>query len=237
LGLGARLSRSELLDELTARIAAVEREHPVRVAIDGIDGAGKTTLADELVAPLTARGRHVIRAGVDSFHHPAGRRHRRGAASAEGYFHDSFDYPGLRDALLLPLGPGGDCHIRRAIFDYRRDAVVEAPRETAPPDSVLLFDGVFLLRPELRDFWDLSIFVRAGFDVTLARAEVRDVDYLGGVAAVRQRYNTRYIPGQALYLESVRPEVHASFVVHNDDPARPILVRRGALKRTARRSS
>jgi hypothetical protein len=36
-------------------IAAVERPHPARVALDGVDGAGKTHLADELVGPLSRR--------------------------------------------------------------------------------------------------------------------------------------------------------------------------------------
>jgi hypothetical protein len=40
----------------------------VRVAIDGVDGVGKTTLADELVAPLQLLGRDVIRASIDGFH-------------------------------------------------------------------------------------------------------------------------------------------------------------------------
>jgi hypothetical protein len=34
--------------------------HPVRVAVDGVDAAGKTSLADELVGPLAARGRTVL---------------------------------------------------------------------------------------------------------------------------------------------------------------------------------
>jgi cytidylate kinase len=38
--------------ELAERILAVERPHPVRVAIDGCSAAGKTTFADGLVGLL-----------------------------------------------------------------------------------------------------------------------------------------------------------------------------------------
>lgn len=41
------MTREQLLSVLAHRISAVERTHPVRVAIDGVDAAGKTTLADE----------------------------------------------------------------------------------------------------------------------------------------------------------------------------------------------
>ena len=39
------LARSEVLRALAAAIVAVERSHPVRVAIDGVDAAGKLYLS------------------------------------------------------------------------------------------------------------------------------------------------------------------------------------------------
>ena len=110
-------ARMNALNHLAALIAAIKLPHPVRVAIDGIDAAGKTTLADELVAPIEARGRPVIRASIDGFHRPRPARYERGANSPEGYYHDSFDYAALRAALLEPLGPRGNRAYRRAVFD------------------------------------------------------------------------------------------------------------------------
>jgi hypothetical protein len=37
----------------------------------------------------------------------------------------------------------------------------------ASPDVVLVFDGVFLLRPQLNDAWDLRIFLKVDFQETL----------------------------------------------------------------------
>ena len=218
------MERSGLLAELVGRIDRVECGHPVRVGIDGVDAAGKTTLADELVAPLEAVGREVVRASVDGFHNPAAVRMRLGVESAEGYFRDSFDHTGLIEALLEPLGPGGDRRYRRAVFDHRSDSAVDPPLFEAAVDAVLLFDGVFLHRPELRDFWDFSVFVRAGFDVTVKRAEERDRELFGSAENVRARYERRYVPGQQLYLSEVRPERLATVVVDNDDPVDPEIV-------------
>jgi len=215
-----RVTRAELLAELATRIDATRRPHPVRVAIDGVDAAGKTTLADELVAPLERLGRSVIRASVDRFHNPAAVRRRRGDGG-ESYFRDCFDYAGLEAALLEPLGPGGSRRYRRAIFDHRADEALHADLEIAAADAVLLFDGIFLLRPELRSHWDFSIFVNATFDVTLARARVRDRELFGSDDALRERYRERYLPGQQLYLDEVDPERLASVVIANDDPTDP----------------
>jgi uridine kinase len=92
---------------------------------------------------------------------------------------------------------------------------------TAPADAVLLLDGVFLLRPELIDRWDLSIFVSAAFEQILDRARMRDLVRLGSAAEVERRFRTRYIPAQKLYFTTARPAGHADIVVHNDEPRRP----------------
>jgi uridine kinase len=221
------MRRPELLELLGGLLLERKPPHPLRVAIDGPDDAGKTTLADELAEQLAGR-RQVIRAGIDGFHNPRELRYRRGPDSPEGYFLDSFDYEALRGLLLEPLGPGGSRRYRRALFDYRADEKVAAPEEEASPDAVLLFDGVFLLRPELRALWDSSIFVHADFDEIVRRAEARDRELMGGVEAVRERYRSRYIPGQKLYFSRCAPQEIADVVIDNTDPGKPKLSRIGS---------
>ena len=48
--MGDPAARSAVVAELARLIAAEIRPHPLRVALDGRSAAGKTTLADELVA-------------------------------------------------------------------------------------------------------------------------------------------------------------------------------------------
>ncbi len=217
------MDRVQLVDEIANAIAGVKRPHPVRVAIDGVSVAGKTVLAEELVAPLERRGRVVIRASVDGFHNPRRIRQRRGAMSPEGYYLDSFDYAALKEELLEPLGPGGNLTFRPAVFDFLTDSGVESPLSTADRDAVLLFDGIFLLRPQLREQWDFRIFVDATFEVTVGRALTRDLSLFGTREAVLERYGLRYVPGERRYLEEVSPADVADCVVGNDDPLDPTL--------------
>jgi uridine kinase len=217
------MSRDALVECLADAVDAVRRPHPVRVAVDGPDAAGKTTLADELGEALLGRGRPVIRASVDGFHRPRADRYRQGEDSPQGYYEDSFDLPALRHALLDPLGPGGDRRYRVAVFDHRADAPVSHPPSVAPDDAVLLCDGVFLQRPELLTSWDLRIFVATAFEEVLRRALVRDASLLGSREAVERRYRVRYIPGQERYVGAVRPRELAHLVVDNDDVSRPRL--------------
>jgi uridine kinase len=188
--------RRRMLARLADEIVAVRVEHPTRVGVDGVDAAGKTTLANELAGVLESLGRIVVRASTDSFHRPAKERYARGRDSPEGYYRDSFDYPSLR----------------RYVLESQR-----------PADALLVLDGVFLARPELADCWDYRVFVAIGEDESARRGVARDAWFLGGEEEARRLYEQRYVPGQRLYLEEVRPVESADAVVDNSDPARPRL--------------
>jgi uridine kinase len=209
--------RARCLAGIARRILRLAPPHPTRVAIDGPDAAGKTVLADELAEELAASGRQVIRASIDGFHRPRTERYRLGAYSPAGYFRDSFDYAALRSALLDPLGPGGSLTVRRRVFDSTTDLAIQSEAQTAAPDSILVFDGVFLLRAELRDCWDYSVFVDVSFVETMRRALARDLPLFGSPAEIERRYEKRYIPGQRLYFRLERPRDRADALVENED--------------------
>ena len=181
--------RTAVLAAVATRIDALPR--PALVGVDGVTAAGKTTFADELVALVSPP---AVRISVDDFHRPEAERHARGRGP-ESYYHDTFDLPGVREAL------------------GRVDA-----------QAVAIVDGVFLLRPELADLWDLTIFLAVDRAVALERAIVRDAARMNGVEAARARYASRYVPGETLYLEAVDPETRADIVVDTIDPRRPRLI-------------
>jgi uridine kinase len=218
------MSRVAFVTALGERIASEVRPHPVRVAIDGRSAAGKTILADELVAPVERLGRPVIRASIDGFHRPAAQRRRRGPLSPEGYYLDTIDYPAVRAALLDPLGPGGSRRYRTRVWDLAGDAPYDEPERVAPEDGVLLVDGVFLLRPELDGAWDLRVFVDVDPEHSLARGLARDARRFGSPADAAERYRLRYVPGEDLYLAADRPKERADLVVDNRRPEAPRLL-------------
>ena len=95
------------------------------------------------------------------------------------------------------------------------------PATVAAIHAVLLFDGVFLLRKELFDRWDLRIFVSADFENALHRSRIRDQTPQMSADEVEHRYRRRYIPSQQFYLKTIRPADHADIIVHNNDPLHP----------------
>ena len=116
------------------------------------------------------------------------------------------------DAFHHP-SPGGSGRFRRAIFDVDADGVVDAPEEQAAPGSILLFDGIFLHRPELRGYWDFSVFLHVEW---VRNHRVRHQP---------DQARPRYSEGQALYLRECRPDERASVLIDHDDLDRPLIVR------------
>jgi uridine kinase len=217
-------TRGEFVSRLAEAISSVTTTHPLRVAIDGPPASGKTTLADELAVVLRAQGRDVIRATIDDFLVNRAQRYRRGRYSPEGCYFDAHDRAALCRVLLDPLGPAGDRRFQHAVFDSDTDTPSSPPTSTAPADAVLLFDGVFLLRPELIDQWDLRIFVSVPLEQTVDRATRRGTTPAGSTADtadIERSWRDRYIPAQQLYFAKDRPTDHADIIVYNDRLHRP----------------
>lgn len=210
----------DLADRLAGVVSDLAaNKHRLTVAVDGPDAAGKTTLARQIASRLTAP---VIPVSVDSFHRPRQDRYRRGELSAEGYYRDSFDYQAITGQCLTPFRNGAPT-IRTAAYDFRSNTS-RANEAAVPATAILMFDGVFLLRPELASFWDLAIYLRVSPDTTLRRALTRDVGLFGSAAEICRRYLRRYLPGQALYQADAAPEESAHIIIGNNDPWNPVII-------------
>jgi uridine kinase len=123
----------------------------VVVAIDGPGGAGKSTLAAALAQSLGA----VVVTG-DDFYRVLNPAERLALGPEAGYMR-YFDWERLRAQVLQPVRSGRVARYER--FDWglqRLGAQVEVPAL-----GVILVEGVYSFRPELRPFYDWSIFVEA----------------------------------------------------------------------------
>ncbi len=215
------MTPSLFLNALAERISHRTGRGILRVAITGVDGVGKTRLADLLTERICRNGPEVIRAGIDGFHNPRARRYARGRYSPEGFYRDSFDLDALRRELLDPLSPGGSGRYRTAWFDHTTDSRVEAEERVASVDAILLVDGIFLLQPALVSYWDLTILLDAPFEVAFRRLAARD----GGDSDANTKSNRRYRDGQMLHFDECRPRERADILVDYADFDDPEIVR------------
>ena len=225
----AALFQNGVMDARAAALSEVADALPnpsslgrhVLVGVDGVDGSGKTTFADELARTLEGRGDRSLRVSLDDFHHPRSIRHRLGRDSPEGFWLDSYDYAAFLDRVVRPLRGDGDGRYRRASHDLESDQYVDPPAVEAGPPCVVLVDGLFLQRSELRAAWDAVVFLDADFAVSVGRMAQRDGSDPDPAAAS----NRRYVEGQRIYFRECDPQGRADILVDHNDIARPRVVR------------
>jgi uridine kinase len=210
------MARPACLDHLAANIAAVRLT--IRFESPSTRRWRRQMPRRELVTPL-ARPEDDHSRLNRLLHWPRAYRHRRGADSPEATL----------DRLIAALKQRCSIHLgrrrpafRTATFDHGADRAVDAPDQVAAADAILLFDGVFLHRPELTDSWDVRIWVEAPFEVTVPRAVRRDAAG-EDAAGIEAKYRRRYVPGQNLYLTQCRPREAAHVIVNNTDFDQPEL--------------
>jgi uridine kinase len=212
-------SRSALVDDVAARVVGAPGRRVV--VVDGPTGAGKTSFAHEVGEAVERRGRPVLRASLDDFKRPWAERHRYDRESGEGYYRNAFDLGRVRTELVAAF------RTTDAVALCGIDPITQvdhgSQRDPVGPEDVLLVDGVFALRPELVDLWDLSVRLVVPPELALTRGIGRDTDREGTDAA-RRVHATRYAPAERCYVRQADPDHRADLLVDNADLDRPLVL-------------
>ena len=139
------------LQELTALIEALAARAPLTmVAIEGPSGAGKSTLSRTLHGLLPDS--QVV--DLEFFYSDVGVDPPDGLSPEECY-EQHVDWRALDAQVLRPLrrGEPGRYQLYDWIAEKRTDWVEVRPR------GIVLVDGLYAMRPELMDFYDLTVYV------------------------------------------------------------------------------
>ena len=178
----------------------------VRIGIDSAIDADGDELAARVVQRLSSGAvpAHRLRAG--DFLRPRSLRLEFGRDPAAGYEH-WYDVAALRREALDHLGPGGDGSWLPRLRDPQTDRSIRVGREQASPRSVIVLDGRFLLRPELRTSLDLVVHLEVSRPARRRRAPGDDAPLALGA--------------WDYYLAVCNPEQMADLVVRFDHPRRP----------------
>lgn len=220
--LPASEERTALIATVADMVAALG-PGALRVAVDGLTGAGKTSFGHELAAALRAAGRATMRASMDDFRYPwrRAREHGYDRVSGEGYYRNAYDFGAARDLLLGPAGPSGSGEVVLCGHDPLTGVDHRDKKISAPRGAILIVDSVFAFRPEYNDCWEYRIWL----DVDPETA--RDSAAEGGEEAARL-HRDRYHAAEMIYLAEIDPPSRADIIIDNRDFKRPrILTRRG----------
>jgi uridine kinase len=183
-----------MIEDLQRRIAALQGRTRL-VGIDGLGGAGKTTLAKELQRRLS----EAVVVHMDDFYRDMDDMERR-LLSPEQACKQSFDWERLRDQVLIPLREEQTACYRR--YDWVRCRLEESHR--VEPDSVVIIEGIGSTRTELRGYYDLRVWVQTSREACLERQYARGHG--------NEDWIPRWRLSEEYYEEHHRPQAHADVV-------------------------
>ena len=233
-------ARTRMLETVADRVIACGRDR-LLVGIDGRSGVGKSTFADELAGVIESRGVATVRSTTDLFHRPLAERMRLGPTSATSYYEDSHQLSVIVDELLTPFRDGASTVLVGA-FDEPSD--LPQPRAAnVPAHAVLVFDGLFVNRPEFRSFWNVSVLLRADRRCDASWLDYLESDLPTDVTAradeldrrlARARW-PRYRRGWRSYADSIQT-TPIDFEINNEDFTRPSIQTTQPLNSTSPRA-
>jgi len=123
--------------------------------------------------------------------------------------------------LLNPLKSEFGAKYKTKYFNVETDKFVESEFQIFETKSILIFDGIFLHRKELIDYWDFSIFLKVSRQETLKRIFKRDKK---GSTDIKASSNKRYVEGQKIYFEKEKPMQKATIIIDNENFDKPKII-------------
>ncbi|WBX75664.1 hypothetical protein PG911_13495 [Tenacibaculum ovolyticum] len=212
------MKEKETFELIKTSILSIQekKDKPIRIAINGIEGTGKTVLAEKLTKYLNSENLNAIQVSIDGFHFNKEVRYKQGRNSAKGYYEDSYDEIVFVEKVLKSSQTDSP-NYTIATHNLETDEYLSLEPIKLENNSILITDGAYLFKPNYRNHWDLKIYLKTSFEIAMKRGVERDKDSLGGVELTKEKYEKRYHESSRMYLAENEPEKIADIVIDNSD--------------------
>jgi len=184
----------------------IERINPIVIGIAGGSGSGKTTVAQEILARVGAE--HIVFLPHDAYYKDFGNLSFSQRAAI------NFDHPdSLETSLLIEhikqLKIGNP--IKLPIYDFKTHSRT-MKTILVEPQPVILVDGILIFaESQLREMFDVKIFVDTADDLRFIRRLQRDISERGRtVNSVIAQYQQTVRP---MHMEFVEPSKRYADVI------------------------
>lgn len=180
-------------------------KRPYIVAIDGLSGAGKTTLVKHLERILE----NVVVIHIDDHIVERSKRYNTGHAQWFEYYQLQWDTKFLKEQLFQKIRQNVPS-IKLTFHNKEEDTHFEQTINISG-SSMIIIEGVFLLRDEWKSFYDYIVFLDCPKEMRYARVIQRDT-YIGDKEERLHKYTIRYWVAEEYYLEKQNPIKRAHYI-------------------------
>ena len=201
------MNAAKITDEIMKRRST---DKTFMVGLDGLGGAGKSTVAEEVRKLLAEKGVNAEIFHIDDFIHPKAVRYNDDYPQWEQYYYLQWRYDHFLEAVAGPVRQGRELPPVE-LYDKDNDTYFVKSIQI-PVGSVVLTEGIFLQREVLECAFDYMIYFDVPEEERLRRVLLRD-GYIGDERAIREKYENRYFPAERFYAGKYSPAEKADTVL------------------------
>ena len=199
------------IQELKEQILTISRNKRLTViGIDGLGGAGKSTLAGNLFEELK-QTHHTIVFHIDDFITDRSTRYNDDYPEWKCYYDLQWRYDYFVNDVIRKIADPSCDHIEAELYDKEKDSYYKETYTVKDP-TIIIIEGVFLQRKELQNIYDYMIYIDIPEEIRLSRVLGRDT-YIGNDTQITEKYVNRYFPAEDYYIETFQPVERADYVI------------------------
>lgn len=186
-------------EELVSSIISMPRKQStLLIGIDGCGGSGKSTFANEFKEKCS----NVTVVHMDDFYLPSSQLMK--ADPKQKPIGADFDWKRILNQVLEPISQNQEGSYQR--YDWEADEL--AGWHTVPVGGTVIIEGVYSIRNELANKYDMTIWVDCPRETRLSRGLERDGE------EARDMWENNWMISEDLYMEEQKPFERADFIVH-----------------------
>lgn len=182
------------------------------LGIDGLGGAGKSTVSEKICDELENNAVHTILLHIDDFIHTREIRYNSSFPEWQCYYERQWRYDYFID-IVKRLKNSSDYRHEIELYDKDNDSYF-TKSYSLEQKTVIIVEGIFLQRKELQGIFDYMIYIDVPEEVRMGRVLKRDT-YIGNEQQIIDKYENRYFPAEHHYFKEYSPDRIADYVIHN----------------------
>lgn len=200
---------SKMIDEILDRFKnRACKNRPFVVGVDGLSGAGKTMLVNNLEIKMK-RKYPIIVIHIDDHIVKKNQRYSTGNEEWYEYYFLQWDIDMLKNILFEKIYNNSST-LMLPFYNNVNDKITDK-LISITSESIVIIEGIFLQRKEWRCYYDYVIFIDCPMEIRRGRALNRD-KYIGDFQKRLDKYERRYWIGENYYLEVENPIENADRV-------------------------
>lgn len=195
---------------IDAIVSMIENKRISIIGIDGLGGAGKSTISEMVCSELRSNGIHTILLHMDDFIHTRQIRYNSEYPEWRCYYDRQWRYDYFLQTIKR-LKAARDNSVEVERYDKDNDNYY-TEIYTMTNQTTVVVEGIFLQRKELQGIFDYMVYIDVPESVRLSRVLQRDT-YIGNERQIMDKYKTRYFPAEHHYFSIYRPDRSADCVI------------------------